>query len=170
MPSDHDPADLPSGELRPMPPDRFAAWSAESAREFGGQLARAASLPPELTRVRAAAQFAEMMPDGVDTAGMSLMLVYDSDGAEVGILWTGPHPQRPDTGYVYDIEIVEHRRGEGLGRAAMLAAERQMYAAGLRAVGLNVFGFNRRAQDLYASLGYGVVAVQMLKLLDPPPA
>jgi ribosomal protein S18 acetylase RimI-like enzyme len=170
MPSDPGREDLPRIELRPMAEDRFAAWTAESAREFGDQLARAASLPPELTRRQALTQFAAMMPDGVETAGMSLMLIHDGDGAEVGILWTGPHPQRPDTGYVYDIEIHEDRRGEGLGRAAMLAAERLMSDAGLTAVGLNVFGFNDRAQGLYESLGYGVVSTQMLKLLDRPPA
>ncbi len=153
-----------------MSADRFAAWRQTCVREFADELAQAAALPVEQARERAEAQFAQALPDGVETAGMSLLVVHDGDGQEVGILWTGPHPQRPDTGYVYDIEIVEHRRGEGLGRATMVAAERLMYDAGLRAVGLNVFGFNERARSLYESLGYGVVATQMLRMLDQPPA
>jgi ribosomal protein S18 acetylase RimI-like enzyme len=161
---------MPSVELRPMSEERFAAWCDGSVRTFAEELAQAASLPLAVAEERAEAQFAESLPDGVATAAMDLMVVLDGAGVEVGVLWTGPHPLRANAGYVYEIEIVEHRRGDGLGRAALLEAERRMRDAGLAAVGLNVFGFNDRAQSLYASLGYGVVATQMLKLLDEPPA
>jgi ribosomal protein S18 acetylase RimI-like enzyme len=160
---------MPSVELRPMSAERFATWRQGSIPSFAEELAQAASLPLAVAQERAESQFAEMLPDGVATAGMHFMVVLDGAGVEVGILWTGPHPLRANAGYIYDIEIVEHRRGEGLGRAALLAAERRMRDAGLAAVGLNVFGFNHRAQSLYASLGYGVVATQMLKVLDQSP-
>ncbi len=153
-----------------MSAERFASWREVSVRSFAEELAQAAALPIALALERATAQFAEMLPDGEGTQGMDLMVVLDGAGADVGILWAGPHPQRPDTGYIYDIEIVPERRGEGLGRAAMIAVERRMAAAGLSAVGLNVFGFNDGARSLYDSLGYGVVATQMLKLLNGPAA
>ena len=64
------------------------------------------------------------------------------------------------------MQIDEARRGEGLGRAAMLAAEQVAREAGWSALGLNVFGHNPRARGLYDSLGYEVAATTMAKPLD----
>lgn len=62
--------------------------------------------------------------------------------------------------YVYDIEIMQERRGQGFGRAAMIAVESLIKEAGGTEIMLNVFGFNEPARRLYASLGYRVVAIQ----------
>ena len=67
---------------------------------------------------------------------------------------------------VFDIEIVADARGRGLGRSAMLAAERFALDLGRKTIGLNVFGPNERARRLYDSLGYQVVSTSMTKHLD----
>jgi ribosomal protein S18 acetylase RimI-like enzyme len=90
------------------------------------------------------------------------------DGDAVGTLWLGPRdPAAPDSPewWVWDIEIVEDRRGQGLGRRAMLLAERIAAEHGAGTLGLNVFGSNTVARRLYESLGYATMSTQMSKPL-----
>ena len=68
--------------------------------------------------------------------------------------------------FVFDIEILADARGRGLGRGAMLAAERFTLDLGRKTIGLNVFGPNDRARRLYDTLGYQVMSTSMTKHLD----
>ena len=81
----------------------------------------------------------------------------------VGTLWIGPHVTRSDTVVGLDIEIDEARRHQGLGRAALLEAEKILRADGVKRVELNVFGFNDSARHLYESLGFSLISAQMGK-------
>ena len=123
-------------------------------------------MPLDAARERAHKQHEELLPHGLATPGHTFFNVLADDGRVVGQLWLGPHPQRPDVGYVYDVGIDEAERDRGFGRAAMLAAEQVVREQGQTEIGLNVFGFNDPARSLYDSLGYRVVATQMLKRLD----
>jgi ribosomal protein S18 acetylase RimI-like enzyme len=93
-------------------------------------------------------------------------MILDEDGAIVGDLWFGPHPQRQDAAFIYDIEIHAASRRRGFGRAAMLAAEHLARESGINELALNVFGFNESAKALYDSIGYRVLATQMSKALS----
>jgi ribosomal protein S18 acetylase RimI-like enzyme len=64
---------------------------------------------------------------------------------------------------VWDVAIEPEFRGRGFGRAAMELADRLARANGARTIGLNVFGRNTVARNLYASLGYEESAVVMRK-------
>ncbi|WP_072806981.1 GNAT family N-acetyltransferase [Rhodococcoides yunnanense] len=84
----------------------------------------------------------------------------------VGCLWLAPRADaEPDHWWVWDIEIEENFRGRGLGRATMLLAEDAARAEGAKTLGLNVFGGNAVARQLYRSLDYRETAVQMRKNL-----
>jgi GNAT superfamily N-acetyltransferase len=89
-----------------------------------------------------------------------------ADGRRVGIVWLGPslHDDATER-YLFNIEIDEEHRGQGLGRAAMRAAEDWTRADGASQLALNVFGFNDRARSLYDSLGYVVAATSMYRTL-----
>lgn len=152
--------------LRPMSDEEFRAWNDRAVESYAQDTARASGRPFEAARERATAQFTQFLPDGQRTPNTWLMTVCDDNGAAVGRLWVGPHPERSDLAYVFDIEIDESRRGEGLGRAAMIATEQLVRDAGIHEIGLNVFGFNEPAHRLYTSLGYRVVATQMAKPLS----
>lgn len=151
--------------LRAMTPEEFAAWRPRSIEAFAEDLARAMERPLEGARARAQAQFDEALPNGLDTPDTWLMVILDEVGTEVGTLWLARHPQRPGAAFVYDIEIHEAARRRGYGRAAMLAAEDVVRAAGFGELGLSVFGFNESAKQLYDSLGYRVINTQMTKRL-----
>ncbi|WP_133767136.1 GNAT family N-acetyltransferase [Amnibacterium kyonggiense] len=149
--------------VRPMTADEYAVWIARETEAYAADLAEAAGSTLDEARHRAEAQLAAFLPDGRETAGTFLLRVLDGEGEPVGTLWLGPHPQRADAGWVYEVEIDEDRRGEGLGRAAMLAAEQVGARAGWTALGLTVFGHNPRARALYDALGYRVASTTMTK-------
>ncbi|MCU1400234.1 MAG: hypothetical protein JWN62_3343 [Acidimicrobiales bacterium] len=83
----------------------------------------------------------------------------------------GPWARESIETYATDVSVATGapRQGQGLGRAAMLAAEELAANNGRSEIGLNVFGFNERAQDLYRSLGYRVVNTTMAKDLRKSP-
>ena len=123
-----------------MTDDEFAEWRPRSIESFASDLAQAMNRPLDAARVRAQAQFEEELSGGINTPGTWLLLILNKDRARVGTLWIGPHPQRRDAAYVYDLEIEETARHRGYGRAAMLAAEDLVRSAGIHELGLSVFG------------------------------
>jgi ribosomal protein S18 acetylase RimI-like enzyme len=155
-----------------MTADEHAEWRTRSVAAFAEDLARANGGDIEAMRVQAEQTFPASAAEGVaaDPTGRTWFLrVLDPSGAPVGWLWLGPHPRVADAAYVYDIEIAAEHRGRGLGRGAMLAAERVLRDAGMTQLGLNVFGHNAPASRLYGSLGYQVVSTQMMKSLREEP-
>jgi len=151
--------------LRPMSTAQYQQWQARSIRSYADDLSKATGRPLEAELDRARRQFAELLPSGVDTEGTWIRQIVDEVGDEVGTVWVGPHSERPGVAFVYDIEVVQQRRGLGIGRAAMLAVENLVTAAGRTEIGLNVFGFNEPARHLYDSLGYRVVSTLMTKTI-----
>jgi ribosomal protein S18 acetylase RimI-like enzyme len=159
-------SNAPSVSLRPMSVDEFAEWRPHSIESFAADLARAMNRPHEVALLRAQAVFDEELSDGLDTPGTWLLMILDDDGTIVGELWLGPHPQRQDAAFVYDIEIHTTSRRRGYGRAAMLAAEQLVRSSGVNELALSVFGFNESAKALYDSIGYRILATQMSKALS----
>ena len=154
-----------SAQVRPMTAGEFGTWRQDAIENYARSQARARDTAYEDEIDLAAESFERFLPDGMATAGSSLLIVLGSPDERVGVLWLGPHPTKPNATWVYEVVIDEAHRGKGHGRAAMLAAERIAREAGHTAIGLNVFGFNQTARSLYDSLGYEVSSVQMHKQL-----
>ena len=152
-----------------MTQDEYDAWAEPSTLAYAADLSKAHGTSLDESIERARQSLADLLPQGRETPDTWLLTVFDAAGVEIGFLWIGPHRDRADVAYVYDIEIAEAHRGRGLGRAAMQAAEDLVRAAGIDEIGLNVFGSNERARHLYDSLGYHVVATQMTKKLPENP-
>ena len=153
--------------LRPMTAAEYAVWRPDAIASYARDMAEAIGDPPDVTLQRANAQFPTLLPDGLDTGGTWLMTILDGAGHTVGAIWIGPHPNNPAWAFVWDIKIAEQHCGRGFGRAAMIAAEQLAASNGRAEIGLNVFGFNEGAQQLYSSLGYRVVSTSMTKSLRP---
>ena len=156
--------------LRPVPPERMPAWIQRSADEYARDLVSLGRSAADAQRV-ADAGMAESFPSGRPRPGHVVFDVLDDAGEPVGYLWIGPETDAQaggDAWWVWDVLIDEGRRGEGLGRTAMLLAEECATAHGARTLGLSVFGFNSAARRLYESLGYGTTSVKMAKRLAPP--
>lgn len=155
--------------LREIPLERFGAWRDKHLAAAQANFEDRLGLAPADARRRAEAEVNGALPDGFDTNGMHIMELVDSEGVEVGSMWVGPHPRRPDALYVYDIEIAPEHRGRGLGRSAMEAAEAWARCRGDAAIGLSVSAANVAARRLYASLGYRETTIAMLKLTELRP-
>jgi ribosomal protein S18 acetylase RimI-like enzyme len=151
--------------LRPMTDDEFGPWRERAERVYAEVRAVALDRSVEATLREAVAQSAQLLPSGRATEGHHFMCILDA-GEVVGWLWIGPHPDKEGAAWVWDIEIASWAQGRGVGRAAMLAAEKLVAATGASELGLNVFGNNERAIALYESLGYSVVSMTMMKRLD----
>ena len=150
-----------------MTPAEFDEWQAAIAEEYAEEQVAAGRWQREGAVQRARDEDAQLLPQGLETARMLLLRGVDADGEPVGRAWVGlDHPRgAPDVAFLYDIEVIETRRGSGLGRALLEAVEDAARQAGAAALELNVFGRNHTAISLYSSSGYDVVTQQMRKSL-----
>jgi ribosomal protein S18 acetylase RimI-like enzyme len=151
----------PEVEFEPMTGDVLAAWLERSRADYIAERMASGNSAAE-AEANAAASFERLMPGGISAAGQLIGHVRASDGA-VGHLWLGPAGTDPARWWVWDVEIEPEFRGRGFGRAAMELADRLARAHGATTIGLNVFGHNLVARNLYASLGYREAAVVMRK-------
>ncbi|MEU4626588.1 GNAT family N-acetyltransferase [Actinoplanes sp. NPDC023801] len=155
--------------VRAMTPAEYDEWQHELAVGYAAEKVRAGNWPEDGAYERARAETAERLPDGPATDGM-LLLTGEAGGSPIGRLWIGlVHPREvPDCAFVYDIEVIESRRGQGLGRALLAAGEAAARSHGAAALELNVFGANPVAIELYRTSGYRVTSQQMRKELRQP--
>ncbi len=152
--------------LRAMTDDELPGFLEQVAQMYADEQSRLGFGSPAEALAEARAGNAELLPQGLHTPGQ-LILVAEDDGGPVGELWIQTaHPRgRPDTAWINDIEIRAERRGEGLGRALLAAAEQRVRELGIGGLGLNVHGANTVARRLYESSGYEVDTMQMRKPL-----
>jgi ribosomal protein S18 acetylase RimI-like enzyme len=149
-----------------MTQEEFSSYRRRTISHYAAELARTGASTAEEAEQRAAKESDQFLPDGLDTAGMAL-LVGEIDGEVVGLVWVGPAPAGRAGWWVYDIEVVPARRGQGYGRALLEAAERDAQQRGAVSIGLDVFGGNEVALGMYESSGYEVAAIRMLKRFAP---
>lgn len=143
----------------------FGPYRERAIEAYAAEHVRAGNWSADRAEALAAEQTDRLLPDGVDTEGM-LMLVAEIEGAGViGIVWVALTQPQQEGAWIFDIEIVPEQRGKGHGRALLQAAEREVIARGGHAIGLNVFGGNVVAQDLYKSAGYEITSMYMHKSL-----
>lgn len=156
-----------STTLRPMRADRIPAWIEETTRAYIEELVASGRTRDDAVK-HAAKSVTPALPDGTLVPGHAIFDVLDDAGDCVGYLWVGPDTSEdPSAWWVWDIEVLEGKRGLGYGRAAMLLGEEHARQEGARTLGLNVFGSNAVARALYESLGYATTALQMRKPLTP---
>ena len=153
--------------LRTMTPTEFDEWQALLADDYAAEQVAAGAWPSEGAVQRARDENARLLPRGAETERMLFLRGVDAAGEPVGRAWVAlDHPRgAPGVAFLYDIEVVEDRRGRGLGRALLTAVEDAARTAGAVALELNVFGHNTPAVSLYGSSGYDVVTQQMRKPL-----
>jgi GNAT superfamily N-acetyltransferase len=149
--------------VRRMTDAEFGEWQDVLARAYAEDQVLSGNWAPDEALGRARESNAALLPQGLETDGMLLLVATRPDGEPVGRLWLGlEHPKgTAGCAFLYDIEVEEPLRGQGYGRALLTAAEDAARSHGRSALELNVFGGNATAIALYASAGYVVVQQQM---------
>jgi ribosomal protein S18 acetylase RimI-like enzyme len=146
----------------------FDALRARLAHEYASEHVAAGNWPAEGAHARAEAETDALLPQGVATPGLSILVAETPEGQYVGHVWVAleHHVGNGDGAWVYDIEVAPEHRGRGFGRALLAAAEAEAARHGAASIGLNVFGTNAVARSLYESAGYSVATLQMNKPLE----
>jgi ribosomal protein S18 acetylase RimI-like enzyme len=150
-----------------MTETEFDAYRQRAVAEYAEEHVAAGSWTAEEAQERAAAEFEQLLPSGIATDDMLLLMAEEAGGEVVGWVWLSLKTPRGGDEYawIYAIEVVADYRGKGYGHALLAAAESELRSRGVPAVGLNVFGPNVIAQRLYASAGYELMSQQMRKEL-----
>jgi len=153
--------------VRQMTPAEYEEWQSTLAEAYADEQIAAGRWLAEGAVQRAREENTELLPHGLETERMLILRGVDTDGEPVGWAWVAlDHPRgTADVAFLYDIEVIETRRGGGLGRALLAAVEDATRLAGAIGLELNVFGRNHTAIALYSSAGYELVTQQMRKAL-----
>ncbi|QIN83103.1 GNAT family N-acetyltransferase [Rubrobacter tropicus] len=154
-------------ELKEMPPERFPAYRDRLVLEYARDKVRAGAWSPEEAPRRSAADVGGLLPDGTETEGHYLLLLWDDlAGQEVGVVWIAILDSGVGrSAWIYDIEVYEGFRRKGYATQALRAVEDRATKLGGDRVGLQVFGHNPGARALYEKVGYEITSVNMVKRL-----
>ena len=109
--------------LRPLTDEEYAGYRALAVAKTAAELVRGRGMTPEAAQQRAEDGLPQTLADLLAVDGASMSRVLGDGGDPVGWLWLGTAPTAGDGLWVFDMEIDEPHRGQGLGRATMLAAE-----------------------------------------------
>lgn len=153
-------------ELIPMTEAYFERFVARAINSYAAENVAAGRWPADGAEQRSVKAFAQLLPEGLATAGHCLYEIQVADHGVVGGLWyalleEGGRRQV----HVYDVLIAPQYRRRGHAAAAFREMESRLRCEGVDEIGLHVFAHNPGAQALYRSLGYNVVSVNMLKAL-----
>jgi len=153
---------------RPMSSTEFEGFRVGLVRDYAAEHVAAGNWTAEEAEGRASDDADALLPEGVDTPGVLLLVAETPGGEVVGHLWVSleRHVGRRDGAWIYDIEIVPEHRGQGFGRALLTAAEHEVATRGIGSIGLNVFSANSVARRLYESAGYDITTMQLKKGLS----
>ncbi|SBN64176.1 Acetyltransferase (GNAT) family protein [Curtobacterium sp. 9128] len=146
--------------LQTMPATSLPAWLDATMAEYVESRMQAGE-----TREQAEANkqksLDQWFPGGQPLAGHHVWDVLDGDDTVVGYLWIGPFEPGSADWWVFNVEIDEAHRRKGHARRALDLGHAVAKDEGATSIGLNVFGYNAGAKELYERLGYGVTAMQM---------
>lgn len=152
--------------LRPMTAAEFEEYRSRQIREYAAARVRAGYWSPDLAEMLATRQTDELLPDGLSTARMVLLIAEDDRVGVVGRAWValdGPGGSGP---WIFHLEVVPPHRGKGYGRALLDAIEQEIARHGGATITLNVFADNDVARGLYESSGYKTTSLHMRKELS----
>ncbi|UZJ58666.1 GNAT family N-acetyltransferase [Pseudomonas sp. KU26590] len=143
----------------------FQAFADRSVAGYARDIVRTYGVPDAPAFTRARADFNELLEDGLETEGHYFYRVCIGDEVEVGSLWIGvvENPPLPTRLFVYDLEIHQAFRRQGLGRQALSAVEFWGIERGIRRLELNVFSDNVAARTLYETSGMAACEITMGK-------
>ncbi|HSS67953.1 MAG TPA: GNAT family N-acetyltransferase [Nocardioidaceae bacterium] len=143
-----------------MTPDEYGRWREPAVVEYAQAWVDSGILTSDEALKRAETQFAELLPDGLDTETQEFFTPVDGDES-VGVLWVHFDQTDERRAFIYDIQVWEHLRRRGYGRAIITALVDEARSRGARSIGLNVFGSNPGAKALYEQMGFEVAATSM---------
>ena len=153
--------------LVPMDGDDWRDYLEFAMENYAQEKVRAGNWPADQALELARRAFQSLLPNGGATRDQFFYSIRDDEGHKAGYLWLGVLREGCEpSAFLYDFLVFEPFRRQGIGAAALQAAEAKAKEMGLRRMGLHVFGHNLAARALYEKLGYVPVNINMEKTLD----
>jgi len=150
--------------LQSIHDDELPDWIRRGSAAYAESRIRSGQ-SPESAHARSQKEWAELFPEGKRRDQHLIAHIIESD-ARVGWVWVGPANEGAGVDWwIWDVFVDEAHRGHGVAAAAIGLAEDHARGLGVESIGLNVFGYNATARELYERLDYSTFAVQMRKRL-----
>lgn len=148
-----------------MNQDDFEEFKEHSLIIFANEQVKSGAYERENAIARSRKYFDELLPDGLNTKEHKIFTVYKGDD-KVGTLWIKVFEKNHALrAFVYDIELFEEHRGQGIGNQTMEALNEYCKAMGVDTINLHVFGHNKRALSVYEKVGFETTNYYMEKKL-----
>lgn len=151
--------------LRPMTTSEFDIFRSREIREYAIEQVSAGYWIADDAEMRAAEQTDSLLPQGIGTPEMLLLIAENAEGVAIGHAWVALKPGSGTSAWLYDIRVDMGQRGNGYGRAILRAVEQEITQRGIGAIGMNVFGSNMVARNLYETAGYQIKSMHLQKKL-----
>jgi len=156
--------DLMTIHLRPMIETEYPDWSRASTASYAADKERVLGIAADQANLLAEESSARLLPEGLNTPGHHVFVIESEQSGDVGHLWINVSTEWDVTSaFVYDVEIAENFRGQGFGKASILALEPVARGLGATKIALHVFGDNDAAIGLYTATGFRVTDLSMSK-------
>jgi GNAT superfamily N-acetyltransferase len=152
-------------KLTAMTGEQYGQYRQHAEIGYAQSIADSGAMPLPEAQEKARRDYAELLPDGLDSTDHHLWTAYDGD-TEVGMLWLHVAPKSDGLhAFVFDIEVRQEVRRKGYGRAILETAEEWCRKRDVVSIGLSVFGFNLPARRLYEQMGFETTSLRMRKHL-----
>jgi ribosomal protein S18 acetylase RimI-like enzyme len=150
--------------LEPMTQARYEGWLVATIRDYAAEKVAAGNWRESEALALATAEFADHLPNGLETPGHEIRSMIDVAGEAVGYAWfTIETRQVGRVVFIYDIAVDRDHRRKGHAQAALAEIEEYTRANECVGVMLHVFGNNTGARQLYQKAGFEETNVIMLK-------
>ena len=150
--------------LRPMTESEYFEWLTATIPAYAEDKVASGQWAKDVSLELSAKEYAELLPQGLETKDNYLYTIVDSQSVAVGMLWFAEKAKfNSQVAYVFDVSVKPECQREGHALSALVALEALARAKGLSGIALHVFGRNTGAQALYAKLGYQPTNISLFK-------
>ena len=150
-------------QFKPMSEEEFDQYMEFLIPDYAKDVSQNYMIPLDAAMEESKALMTQLFSNKQDTDEQSVYNIYSiEEDTVMGAIWY--HVQSSSNkAYIYHILIKEKHRRKGIAAAALRKLEEEMRKCGITSMGLNVFGTNPNAYELYEKLGYRVQSTSMGK-------
>lgn len=152
-------------QFRTIKPDEYPAYREYFIVDYAHEIATNYGQSLEESRLIATKELKDDLPQDVSTPGHHLLCIEKTENGLIGYLWYRLLDEG-DTAFILDFMLFEQFRGQGNGKAAMFALEKQLTQIGVKQIKLRVAFTNESARGLYEKVGFHITGYNMNKLLQ----
>lgn len=150
-----------------MTEEQYEKFFEDAVREYAEENVNEGRWSQSESIERATKETNELLPEGIHTNGHFLCSLHHEVAGVIGTLWYAVKETNGEkSAFIYTIQIYNEFQGKGYGKQALMALETDLASMNVISIGLNVFGHNKRAYQLYAKMGYIPTNIKMVKRLD----